>query len=115
MARISGFVIPDNKRVTIALRYIYGIGPYKSQEICDKLKIKSSMRIKDLEEKDINAIAHEVDHNYIVGGALRKKIKDDINNLISIRCYRGSRHKKGLPVRGQRTRCNARTRKGRKS
>jgi len=110
--RISGVNIPENKQLWIALRYIYGIGPTRAMEILKNTNIDPYMKAKDLTPEQIAKIQKYIDDNYIVEGDLRRKINQDIRELIEIRCYRGIRHQKGLPVRGQRTRTNARTRKG---
>ena len=114
MARIVGVDIPDNKRVEYALTYIYGIGLTSSRKILDAVGISYDKRVKDLSEAEIAKIAKEITNNYTVEGDLRKKVAMDIKRLIDIGCYRGLRHKLGLPVRGQRTRTNARTRKKRR-
>jgi len=110
--RIAGVNIPDNKQLWIALRYIYGIGPARAMEILENTKINPYMKAKDLTPDQITKIQKFIEDNYLVEGDLRRKISQDIRELIEIRCYRGIRHQKGLPVRGQRTRTNARTRKG---
>ena len=113
MARIAGVNIPDNKRAEISLRYLYGIGPARATFICDKLGIAKSTRMKDLTEDQLNAIRKEIEAlGYVIEGDLRREIAINIKRLMDMACYRGLRHRKGLPVRGQRTRTNARTRKG---
>lgn len=113
MARIAGVNIPDNKRAEISLRYLYGIGPARATLICEKLGIPKSMRMKDLTEDQLNAIRKEIEAaGYVIEGDLRREIGINIKRLMDMACYRGLRHRKGLPVRGQRTRTNARTRKG---
>ncbi len=113
MARIAGVNIPDNKRVEISLRYLYGIGPTRATFICEKLGIAKSMRMKDLTEDQLNSIRKEIEaQGYVIEGDLRREIALNIKRLMDMACYRGLRHRKGLPVRGQRTRTNARTRKG---
>jgi small subunit ribosomal protein S13 len=112
MARIEGVNLPNNKRIEYGLTYLFGIGLKASQDILKKLKINFDTRVKDLTDEEIAAIQKEVSNNYVTEGELRKEITLNIKRLQEIGCYRGLRHKKGLPVRGQRTRTNARTRKG---
>jgi small subunit ribosomal protein S13 len=113
MARIIGVEIPDKKRVDIALRYIYGIGPTNALEILAKAKIDPALRAKDLTEQQVSAIVHAIqDGKYVIEGDLRRELGINLKRLTSIKCYRGVRHLRGLPVRGQRTSTNARTRKG---
>ena len=112
MARIAGVDLPRNKRIEIALTYIFGIGRSRAKQILDGTGVDPDIRTKDLTEEDINKIRRYIDDNFKVEGELRKEISQNIKRLIEIGCYRGLRHKKGLPVRGQRTRTNARTRKG---
>jgi small subunit ribosomal protein S13 len=112
MARIAGINIPQNKIVRIGLTYIYGIGNKNSQEICKNLNIASSKRVNQLTDDEILKIREYIDKNIDVEGELRRETSLNIKRLIDLATYRGSRHKKKLPVRGQRTRCNARTRKG---
>lgn len=112
MARISGVDLPKNKRVEIGLTYIYGIGLKKSQEILGATGISPDLRIKDLNEDDVAKIRDYIEQNIKVEGDLRKETGMNIKRLIDISCYRGIRHRKGLPVRGQKTKTNARTRKG---
>jgi len=112
MARIAGINIPQNKIVRIGLTYIYGIGNKNSQEICKNLNIPSSKRVNQLTDDEILKIREYIDKNFDVEGELRRETSLNIKRLIDLATYRGSRHKKKLPVRGQRTRCNARTRKG---
>ena len=112
MARIAGINIPQNKVVRVGLTYIYGIGDKYSQEICKNLNIPSSKRVNQLTDDEILKIREYIDKNYDVEGELRREISLNIKRLIDLATYRGSRHRKKLPVRGQRTRCNARTRKG---
>ena len=112
MARISGVDIPNSKRVEIALTYIYGIGPKSSKDILAKTGINPDIRAKDLTEDDIAKLRDEIENNYTVEGELRREVAMYIKRLVEINCYRGIRHRKGLPVRGQRTKTNARTRKG---
>ena len=112
MARIAGVDIPNNKRVEIALTYIYGIGLKSSKDILAKTGIDPDTRAKDLTEAEIAALRDEIEANYHVEGDLRREVALNIKSLTEINCYRGVRHRKGLPVRGQRTKTNARTRKG---
>ena len=112
MARIAGVNIPQNKLVHIGLTYIYGIGDKFSNQICTKLEIPKAKRINELTDADILKIREYIDANFKVEGDLRRDYSLTIKRLIDLACYRGSRHRKKLPVRGQRTRCNARTRKG---
>ena len=112
MARIAGVNIPSNKHVDIALRYIYGIGPTNAKEICKKIGIALDRRVSDLTEAEQIQIREVIDRDYVVEGDLRREISMNIKRLTDLGCYRGLRHRKGLPVRGQRTHTNARTRKG---
>ena len=112
MARIAGVNIPQNKLVHIGLTYIYGIGNKFSNQICSSLEISKKKRINELTDDDILKIREYIDANFKVEGDLRRDYSLTIKRLIDLACYRGSRHRKKLPVRGQRTRCNARTRKG---
>ncbi len=112
MARIAGVDIPNNKRVEIALTYIYGIGVKSSRDILAATGIDPDKRAKDLTEEDTAKLREEIEKNYHVEGDLRRDRALDIKRMIEINCYRGIRHRKGLPVRGQRTKTNARTRKG---
>ena len=112
MARIAGVNIPTNKHVDIALRYIYGIGPANAKLICEKVGISLDRRVSDLTENEIIQIRETIDHDYIVEGDLRREVAMNIKRLMDLGCYRGLRHRKSLPVRGQRTHTNARTRKG---
>ncbi|WP_439579818.1 30S ribosomal protein S13 [Elioraea sp.] len=112
MARIAGVNIPTNKRVTISLRYIYGIGPAKAQEICEALNIPDDRRVNQLTDEEILRIRELIDRTYRVEGDLRREVAMNIKRLMDLGCYRGLRHRRGLPVRGQRTHTNARTRKG---
>ena len=113
MARIAGVDLP-NKHVDIALSYIYGIGRSSALEICEKAKIDPMRRINDLSQEELASLRHLIDNDYKVEGRLRTEIALNIKRLMDIGCYRGLRHRKGLPLRGQRTRTNARTRKGKK-
>ena len=112
MARISGVDIPNQKRVEIALTYIHGIGLTSSQKILAKTGIDPDKRAKDLTEEEISKLRDEIENHYKVEGELKREVALNIKRLVEIRCYRGIRHRKGLPVRGQRTKTNARTRKG---
>lgn len=112
MARIEGVNLPVNKRIEYALTYLFGVGLKTSQDILTKLKISFDKRVKDLNDDEIAKIQKEVSSNYVTEGELRKEITLNIKRLQEIGSYRGLRHKKGLPVRGQRTKTNARTRKG---
>ncbi len=112
MARIAGVDLPNEKRIDVALTYIYGIGSISSKQILDAVKVDPSLRVHELNEGDISKIRQEIDENYSVEGSLRAQKAGNIKRLIEIGSYRGMRHKIGLPVRGQRTKTNARTRKG---
>jgi small subunit ribosomal protein S13 len=112
MARIEGVNLPANKRIEYGLTYVHGIGLHAAREILNKVHIDLDKRVKDLTDQEATAIQKEVSQNYIVEGALRKEVAGNIRRLQEIGSYRGLRHKKGLPVRGQRTKTNARTRKG---
>ncbi len=112
MPRILGVDLPNDKPTHISLRYIYGIGPTTALEVCDKAKVDPQRRAKDLSDEDIARIAGILDREYTVEGPLRRQLHQNIQRLKEINCYRGLRHRRGLPVRGQRTRTNARTRKG---
>jgi small subunit ribosomal protein S13 len=112
VARIAGVNIPSNKRVLISLRYIYGIGPTKAREICSALEIGEEKRVNQLSDDEIMKIRELIDREYRVEGDLRRESAMNIKRLVDLGCYRGLRHRKGLPVRGQRTHTNARTRKG---
>ena len=112
MARISGVNIPTNKRACIALTYIFGIGPKRAADICAKASIEKSKRINELNEDEISKIRELVNEKYIVEGDLRREVAMNIKRFNDLGCYRGLRHRKKLPVRGQRTHTNARTRKG---
>ena len=112
MARIAGVDIPNNKRVVIALTYIYGIGRKSSNDILAQTGIDPDKRAKDLTEDEIAKLRDVIENSYTVEGDLRREVALNIKNMVEINCYRGIRHRKGLPVRGQRTKTNARTRKG---
>lgn len=112
MARIAGVNIPTNKRVKIALTYIHGIGNTKAAEICDKVGIAEERRVQDLSDAEVIQIRETIDADYQVEGDLRRENSMNVKRLMDLGCYRGLRHRRGLPVRGQRTHTNARTRKG---
>lgn len=112
MARIAGVNIPTAKRVVIGLTYIYGIGRKKAEEICEKVKIPSEKRVHELTDEEVLKIRELIDKEYHVEGDLRREVSMNVKRLMDLGCYRGLRHRKGLPVRGQRTHTNARTRKG---
>ncbi len=112
MARIAGVDLPKNKRIEIGLTYIYGIGRQTATDILSKTGVNPDVRVKDLAEGDVAKLRDYIDANYTVEGDLRREVALNIKRLVEIGCYRGVRHRKGLPVRGQRTKTNARTRKG---
>ena len=112
MARIAGVNIPTAKRVVIALQYIHGIGPRVAEEICEKVKIPAERRVSQMTDAEVLQIRETIDRDYLVEGDLRREVAVNIKRLMDLGCYRGLRHRKGLPVRGQRTHTNARTRKG---
>ena len=112
MARLAGVDLPREKRVEIGLTYIYGIGLTSSQKILEKAKVDPNIRVKDLTDDQVNDIRKAIDGTYTVEGDLRREVALNIKRLTEIGCYRGLRHRRGLPVRGQRTKTNARTRKG---
>ncbi|MBK8178469.1 MAG: 30S ribosomal protein S13 [Planctomycetes bacterium] len=112
MPRLIGVDIPANKRLEIALTYVYGVGRATATKVCDALGLDRGLRARDLNEDQLTAIANYVQKNYPVEGQLRRQVTSAINRLREIGCYRGLRHRRGLPVRGQRTRTNSRTRKG---
>ncbi|HEX5415672.1 MAG TPA: 30S ribosomal protein S13 [Chloroflexota bacterium] len=112
MARIAGVDIPRDKRVDISLRYIYGIGPTLASKICQTTQVAPQTRVRDLTDDEVARLREVIEHEYKVEGDLRREINLNIKRLIEIGSYRGLRHRRGLPVRGQRTRTNARTRKG---
>ena len=114
MPRIIGVDVPANKKLKISLTYLHGIGNVKALEICKKCNLDPDVRLDTLKESDIGLLNSEIQDNYFVEGDLRRQVSQDIRRLISIGSYRGIRHKRGLPVRGQRTKTNARTRKGAK-
>ncbi|HBK86374.1 MAG TPA: 30S ribosomal protein S13 [Firmicutes bacterium] len=112
MARISGVDLPRDKRVEIALTYIYGVGLSRSREILQKSGVNANTRVRDLTEDEVNRLREVIDKDYHVEGDLRREVNSNIKRLIEIGSYRGLRHRRGLPLRGQRTKTNARTRKG---
>jgi len=112
MPRIVGVDVPDNKSIWIALTHIYGIGTYTSEQILKEAKLDKSTKASKLTEDELSRITQIIDRNYIIGGQLRRQVTQNIARLRDINCYRGVRHRKGLPVRGQCTQSNARTRKG---
>ena len=112
MARIAGVNIPPNKRVEISLRYIYGIGPVNAKQICDTVGIPAERRVNQLTDDEIMKLREIIDRDFRVEGDLRRETAMNIKRLMDMACYRGLRHRRGLPVRGQRTHTNARTRKG---
>ena len=114
MARIAGVDLPREKRLEYGLTYIYGIGVKTANDICEKAGVDKDIRVKDLTDDQVAKLRNYIEHNLLVEGELRKKVSMDIKKLSEIGCYRGVRHRKGLPVRGQNTRNNARTRKGKK-
>ena len=112
MPRIAGVDLPPSKRMDVALTYIYGVGPTTSRKVVEELSMRADMRAKDLSDDDAAKIAAHLQEHYLVEGPLRRALLQNIDRLKEIQCYRGLRHRRGLPVHGQRTRCNARTRKG---
>jgi small subunit ribosomal protein S13 len=112
VARIAGVNIPTNKRVVIALQYIHGIGSAKAKEIVEKVSIPEARRVSQLTDQEVLQLREVIDRDYIVEGDLRREVSMNIKRLMDLGCYRGLRHRRGLPVRGQRTHTNARTRKG---
>jgi small subunit ribosomal protein S13 len=112
MARIAGVDLPRNKRIVIALQYIYGVGESRARKLLEATGIREEVRTYDLSEEDVSRLRREIEQNFKVEGALRTEVSMNIKRLMDIGCYRGLRHRRGLPVRGQRTHTNARTRKG---
>lgn len=112
MPRVAGVDIPNDKPTRIALRYIYGVGPTTADTICEKLSLDPQTKAKNLTEDELSRIASVLGDDYVVEGQLRRQVQQNIARLRDINCYRGQRHRRGLPVRGQRTKTNARTRKG---
>jgi small subunit ribosomal protein S13 len=112
MPRLLGVDIPNDKQIVISLRYLYGVGDYVARELCHKAGIDPTKRARDLQEEEVARLTTLLERDYTVEGPLRRQVAQDITRLRDIKCYRGMRHRLGLPVRGQRTRTNARTRKG---
>jgi small subunit ribosomal protein S13 len=112
MARIAGVDIPNEKRLDISLRYIYGIGPKSADVICEKTGIAPQTKTRDLTDAELTRIRELLDKEFVIEGDLRREVRQNIQRLIEINCYRGIRHRRGLPVRGQRTKTNARTKRG---
>lgn len=112
MARIAGIDVPRDKHIEISLRYIYGIGPSLSKKICDQAQVGGITKTRDLTDDEVSRIREVIDKSCTVEGDLRREVRQHIQRLIEINCYRGTRHRRGLPVHGQRTRTNARSRKG---
>ena len=113
MARVAGVDIPNNKRLSYSLRYIHGIGPVNSLRVVEKAGLITNPRVKDLTEEELNRVRDAIDHGgYLIEGDLRRDVSQNIRRLVDIGAYRGTRHRRGLPVRGQRTRTNARTKRG---
>ena len=112
MARIVGVEIPNDKKVEIALTYIYGIGRTRAKQVCESINVDPNKKVRELNDEEISKIANYIQQNFKVEGELRSEVMSNIKRLIDIGCYRGFRHKLGLPVRGQKTKSNARTRKG---
>ena len=112
MARIAGVNLPTTKRIVIALQYIYGIGPAKAKEILGKVSLPESRRVSQLTDQEVLQLCEVIDRDYMVEGDLRREVAMNIKRLMDLGCYRGLRHRRSLPVRGQRTHTNARTRKG---
>lgn len=112
MARIAGVDIPRDKRVEISLRYIYGIGPTAARRILAQSQVSSDTKVRDLTDEEVTRIREIIDKDHTVEGDLRREVRQNIQRLIEINCYRGMRHRRGLPARGQRTRTNARTKRG---
>lgn len=114
MPRLAGVDIPDRKKILYSLQYIHGIGPKFAADICEQTGIDPDRKASELNDEELSSINALLDSSFVVEGALRRQVAQDIQRLKDIRAYRGERHRRGLPARGQRTRCNARTRKGRK-
>jgi small subunit ribosomal protein S13 len=112
MARIAGVDIPRDKRIDISLRYIFGIGPSTAKSIVSSSQVNPATRVRDLTDEEVNRIRELIDKEHTVEGDLRREVRQNVQRLIEINCYRGIRHRRGLPVRGQRTRTNARTKRG---
>jgi small subunit ribosomal protein S13 len=112
MARIAGVDIPRDKPVEVSLRYLYGIGPNNARKIVDQARVVPTTRVRDLTDDEVNRLREIIDKQYVVEGDLRREVRQNIQRLIDIQCYRGLRHRRNLPVHGQRTRTNARTKRG---
>ena len=112
MARIAGVDIPNEKRIEISPRYIFGIGPKSASIICEKAGLDPGTKTRDVTDAELSRIREVLDHDFVVEGDLRREVRQNIQRLIEINCYRGIRHRRGLPVRGQRTKTNARTKRG---
>lgn len=112
MPRILGVDIPSDKKTFVSLTYLYGVGPHVARELCHKANVDGEVRARELTDEEISRLASILERDYLVEGPLRRQVGQNINRLREIKCYRGIRHRLGLPVRGQRTRTNARTRKG---
>ncbi len=112
MPRLLGVDIPNDKKTVYSLMYLYGVGPHTARELCDKADVDKNKRARDLSDEELSRLASFLERDYTVEGPLRRAVQQNINRLRDIKCYRGIRHRLGLPVRGQRTRTNARTRKG---
>ena len=112
MARIAGVDIPREKRVDVSLRYIYGIGPSTAARIVSQTQVNAATKVRDLTDEEVNRIREVIDKEHTVEGDLRREVRQNIQRLIEINCYRGVRHRRGLPVHGQRTKTNARTKRG---
>jgi small subunit ribosomal protein S13 len=112
MARIAGVDIPNEKRIDVSLRYIYGIGPTSAARICEQTGITPTTKTRDLTDAELTRVRELLDKEFVVEGDLRREVRQNIQRLIEINCYRGIRHRRGLPVRGQRTKTNARTKRG---
>jgi small subunit ribosomal protein S13 len=112
MARIAGIDVPRDKHIEVSLRYIYGIGPSLSKKICEQAQVSGITKTRDLTDDEVSRIREVIDKSCTVEGDLRREVRQNIQRLIEINCYRGTRHRRGLPAHGQRTRTNARTRKG---
>jgi small subunit ribosomal protein S13 len=112
MARIAGVDIPREKRVEVSLRYIYGIGPSVARQLCTRTSVDPGTKVRDLTDDEVTRIRELIDREFTVEGDLRREMRQNIQRLIEINCYRGIRHRRGLPVRGQRTKTNARTKRG---
>ena len=112
MARIAGVDIPNDKQIGVALCYIYGIGRTRAQKILGQARIDQTVRVRDMTDDEVNRVREVIDREYVVEGDLRREVRQNVQHLIEINCYRGIRHRRGLPVHGQRTRTNARTKRG---